>query len=102
MVFNGGPLNYKKDMIVFQPGGGGYSHIKANGNVLLRCVAFLKNSLNTGPIFYNFFFFKSLNVGPIFWLEPKFLGFRMAKTSKITKFVKKWVPFSVKITLKDG
>ena len=65
-----------------------------------------------GPIFYK----KNaqLNMGPIFLNEPKFSAFRMAKTLKIAKIVKngpifqeksltmQWVPFSAKMTLKDG
>ena len=61
-----------------------------------------------GPVFYQ----KILKHGSTFLTEPKFSGFRMAKTPKIAKFLKngpifqelplKWVPFSAKITLKDG
>ena len=55
-----------------------------------------KNSLNMGPIFYQ----KILKHGSTFLTEPKFLGFRMAKTPKITIFFK-WAYFSRKI-LKNG
>ena len=89
--------------------GGGVTHIfgrtgmcRSNGSL------FYKKSLNMGPVFYQ----KFLKHGSTFLTEPKFLGFRKAKTPKIAKFLKngpifqekslKWVPFSAKITLKDG
>ena len=45
---------------------------------------FYKKSLNKGPVFYH----KILKHGSTFLTEPKFLGFRMAKTPKIAKFLK--------------
>ena len=58
---------------------------------------FYKKSLNMGPIFYQ----KILKHGPTFLNEPKFSGFRMAKTPKIVKFLKNGPIFQEK-TLKMG
>ena len=58
---------------------------------------FYKKSLNTGPVFYQ----KILKHGSTFLTEPKFLGFRMAKTPKIAKFLKNGPIFQEK-TLKIG
>ena len=45
---------------------------------------FYKKSLNMGPVFYQ----KILKHQSTFLNEPKYLGFRMAKTPKITNFLK--------------
>ena len=65
------------------PGGG--THIfgqtgmcRSNGSL------FYKKSLNMGPVFYQ----KILKHGSTFLTLPKFLGLCMAKTPKITKFLK--------------
>ena len=58
---------------------------------------FYKKSLNMGPVFYQ----KILKHGSTFLTEPKFSGFRMAKTSKITKFLQNGRIFQEK-SLKMG
>ena len=58
---------------------------------------FDKKSLNMGPVFYQ----KILKHGSTFLTEPKFLGFRMAKTPKIAKFLKNG-PFFQEKNLKNG
>ena len=57
---------------------------------------FNEKSLNMGPVFYQ----KILKHGSTFLTEPKFSGLRMAKTPKITKFLKNG-PIFQKI-LKNG
>ena len=47
-----------------------------------------------GPIFYQ----KILKHGSTFLTEPKFSGFRMAKTLKIAKFLKNGAIFQEKFT----
>ena len=69
---------------------------------------FYKKSLNMGPVFNQ----KILKHGSTFLTEPKFSGFRRAKTPKIAKFLKngpifqekslKMGTLSAKITLKMG
>ena len=80
-----------------QPGGG-VTHVfgrtgmcRSNGSL------FYKKSLNMGPVFYQ----KILKHGLTFLTEPKFLGFRMAKTPKIAKFLKNGPNFQEK-SLKMG
>ena len=58
---------------------------------------FYKKSLNMGPVFYQ----KILKHGSTVLTEPKFLGFRMTKTPKIAKFLKKGPIFQEK-SLKMG
>ena len=58
---------------------------------------FHKKSLNMGPVFYQ----KILKHGSTFLTEPKFLGFRLAKTLKIAKFLKNGPIFQEK-SLKMG
>ena len=58
---------------------------------------FYKKSLNMGPVFYQ----KILKHGSTFLTEPKFSGFRMAKTPKIVKFLKNGPIFQEK-SLKMG
>ena len=58
---------------------------------------FYKKSLNMGPVFYK----KILKHGSTFLTEPKFSGFRMAKTPKIPKFLKNGPIFQEK-SLKMG
>ena len=66
----------------------GLSHfcvwLLGGGRVLTYIFFFYKKSLNMGPVFYK----KILKHGSNFLTEPKFLGFHMAKTPKITNFVK--------------
>ena len=50
-----------------------------------------------GPVFYQ----KILKHGSAFLTKPKFLGFRMAKTPKIVKFLKNGPVFQEK-NLKNG
>ena len=78
--------------------GGGGTHIfgqtgmcRSNGSL------FYKKSLNMGPVFYK----KILKHGSTFLTEPKFSGFRVAKTPYIAKYLKNWPIFLRKI-LKDG
>ena len=61
---------------------------------------FYKKSLNMGPIFYQ----KILKHGSTFLTEPKFLGFRLAKTLKIANFLKNGQAKTLKIAkfLKNG
>ena len=58
---------------------------------------FYKKSLNMGPVFYQ----KILKHGSTFLTEPKFLGFHMAKTLKIAKFLENGPIFQEK-SLKMG
>ena len=58
---------------------------------------FYKKSLNMFPVFYQ----KIVKHGSTFLTEPKFLGFRMAKTLKIVKFLKNGPSFQEK-SLKMG
>ena len=67
------------------PGGGGGTHIFGlTGMCRSNGLLFYKKSLNMGPVFYQ----KILKHGSTFLTEPEFLGFRMAKTLKIAKFLK--------------
>ena len=76
------------------PRGGGGTHIlRQTGMCHSNGLLFSIKSLNMGPVFYK----KILKYGSNFLTELKFLDFRMVKTLKIVKFVKKWVYFSRKI-----
>ena len=78
-------------------GGGGTNIFGRTGICRSNGSLFYKNSLNMGPIFYQ----KILKHGSTFLTEPKFLGFRMAKTPKITKFFENGPIFQEK-SLKMG
>ena len=69
------PINFKL--------GGVLTYLAEWGCAALM-VALYKKSLNMGPVFYQ----KILKHESTFLIEPKFLGFRMAKTQKIVKFSK--------------
>ena len=70
------------------------------------CRLFTKKPQTWVPFFTK----KILKHGSTFLTEPKFSGFCMVKIKKFLKngpifqekILKKWVPFSAKITLKDG
>ena len=78
-------------------GGGGTHIFDRTGMCSSNGSLFYKKSLNMGPIFYK----KILKHGSTFPTEPKFSGFCMAKTSKITKFLKNGHIFQEK-SLKMG
>ena len=80
-----------------QSGGGGTHIFDRTGMCRSNGSLFYKKSLNMGPIFYQ----KILIHGSTFMTDPKFSGFRMAKTPKIVKFLKNGNIFQEKI-LKNG
>ena len=88
------PWNLLPYLKLNQETGGGGTHIigrtgmcRSNGSL------FYKKSLNMGPVFYP----KILKHGSTFLTEPKFLGFRLAKTLKIAKFLKNGQAKTLKI-----
>ena len=67
-----------------ETGGGGTQIFGRTGMCRSNGSLFYKKSLNMGPVFYQ----KILKHGSTFLTELKFLGFRLAKTLKIAKFLK--------------
>ena len=92
--FGTGP-GLNDDFLAHIPGGtnifGRTGIYRSNGSF------FYKNSLNMGPIFYP----KIFKHRSTFLTEPKFAGFRMAKTPKITNLLKNGPIFQEK-SLKMG
>ena len=77
-----------------ETGGGGTQIFGRTGMCRSNGSLFYKKSLNMGPVFYP----KILKHGSTFLTEPKFVGFRLAKTLKIAKFLKNGQAKTLKIT----